>query len=228
MKTKGVQSHIITAAGLAPPIFDLPGRHSEVFKAFYLFLENDFPLDLSGMEVIGGNKYSDLKVVLDVNGGKYHCELTPAVMLNHFRHTGVDELARITKFGRLYEEAVRRAFNEVVITDRVYRLHSWLDVVEGGKETASRWLQDLGGKSVGLKGPAFKDFDKDFTFRADLRGKQENVSITVQKSAIGVGDLYIELAVQLYAGAKLDDLDANYKMLLKRYSELKQELGLDG
>lgn len=227
MKCQDARWEIITASGLLPPLFDLPSRVPDIFKAFYFALESDFPLDLTGMESQGSTRYSDLKLVLDVEGGKIHCELSPAILLNHFQLTGKDALPRIKKFGRLYEAAVRRVFPDMVISDRVYRLHAWVNLEEGGKEAAVRLLSARGGKALGLRGELFKDMEKDFTIRADLKGKQQNVSYMLQKSAIEVGHLYIETAVQFLGGTDRSDPDANYEELLKRFAEIKQELGFD-
>jgi hypothetical protein len=227
MKCQVVRSHAITASGIFPPLFDLPGKVPEIFKALFSSLEHEFPLDLSGMESQGGTKYSDLKLVLDVDRGRMHCELTPVVMLNHFRDVTINDKAWIMRFGRLYEAAVKKVFPEMVVPDRVYRLHSWVKVETATPmEDALGLLEQRGTAALALKGEPFKGMKKEFTIRADLRGEKQNVSYMVQKSAIPDSHLYIETAVQFFGGRE-NEVEYHYDATLALFGEIVKELGLD-
>jgi hypothetical protein len=227
MKCQAVRNDAITASGILPPLFDLPAKVPEVFKAFFRSLESDFPLDLSGMESQGGTKYSDLKLVLDVDRGRTHCELTPAVILNHFRNVTTNDQSWIMRFGRLYEAAVKTVFPEMVVRDRVYRLHTWLRIESATPmEDALRLLEERGTAALALNGERFRGMKKEFTIRADLKGENENVSYLVQKSAIPDSQLYVETAVQFFGGRE-NDVEHHYDATLALFAELLKELGLD-
>ena len=218
-----VQSDVITASGLFPPLFELPGKTQDLFKSFFHVLERDFPLDLSGMEAHGGNRYSDLKLVLNVNNGKIRCELTPAVMLNQFRTVTINDLPRIKKFGSLYEVAVKNVFPELTISDRIYRLNTWIKVE--GVTDPLQLLEKRGATALALTDEPFRGMTKEYTIRADLKSKKENVSYLLQKSAIPDAHLYIETAVQ-FVGSE-SDVERHYAAVLARFESITKELGLN-
>jgi hypothetical protein len=149
------------------------------------------------------------------------------VMLNHFRDVTINDKAWIMRFGRLYEAAVKKVFPEMVVPDRVYRLHSWVKVETATPmEDALGLLEQRGTAALALKGEPFKGMKKEFTIRADLRGEKQNVSYMVQKSAIPDSHLYIETAVQFFGGRE-NEVEYHYDATLALFGEIVKELGLD-
>ena len=76
MKTSLEWMELAYEADFSVPLFDLPGRNTEVLRYFHRFIHPRFPLRTPDMQVMGGNALSDVCVRLTMFGGSGTIEVT--------------------------------------------------------------------------------------------------------------------------------------------------------
>ena len=78
-------------ADFSDPLFDLPGRDTEVLKALHRFIHPRFPLSSSDMQALGGNTLSDVSVRLTMLEGYGTISVTAEKFSGYFRGLTRDE-----------------------------------------------------------------------------------------------------------------------------------------
>ena len=91
MKTSLEWIEMTQEAEFSVPLFDLPGRNTEVLKALHRFIHPRFPLRSSDMQVLGGNALSDVRVQLTMFEGYATIGVTAEKLAGHFRGLRGDE-----------------------------------------------------------------------------------------------------------------------------------------
>ena len=78
-------------ADFSDPLFDLPGRNTEVLKALHRSIHPRFPLRSSDMQALGGNTLSDVSVRLTMFEGHGTISVTAEKFSGYFRGLKRDE-----------------------------------------------------------------------------------------------------------------------------------------
>ena len=78
-------------ADFSDPLFDLPGRNTEVLKALHRSIHPRFPLRSSDMQALGGNTLSDVSVRLTMFEGHGTISVTAETFSGYFRGLKRDE-----------------------------------------------------------------------------------------------------------------------------------------
>jgi hypothetical protein len=169
------------------PVFGLGHQASEIMEAFYNALHSMERLGLKDLLTFGGNSYADLKLTINLRGGAGRIDITPGFLIVEFNPRDLDAKERF----QLYEDTLRKALKDVVISERLMRARLWL-VCEGSSQAVEAFLGEKGNAALKLDQGAYATLKKQFSFQFrgldTLEGKR--IGLTMEPS-LHEGDLFL-------------------------------------
>ncbi len=119
-------------AEFSSPLFDLPGRNTELLKALHQLIHPRFPLRTADMHALGGSALSEVRVRVTMFGGNGTIEVTPEKLSIRFNGLGSEQnLAICNECLALAEQGLKRALPETVIAMVTVQLTQALRLGDG-------------------------------------------------------------------------------------------------
>ena len=151
MKTSLEWMEMTYEAEFSVPLFDLPGRNTELLKCLHRFIHPRFPLRTTDMHAFGGNALSDVCVRLTMFGGSGTIEVTADKL--SIRFTGLRQEQDVNICNEciaLAEQALRSALPDVVV--RIVTIRPTLSLRLGdGSMDARNYLRRVVKPGVDLE-----------------------------------------------------------------------------
>ncbi len=130
-------------AEFSVPLFDLPGRTTELMRALHQFIHPRFPLRTTDLQVSGGNALSDVCVRVTMFGGNGTIEVTVEKLSMRFNGLRSEQdLAICNECFALVVQALKGAFPQVVIATVAVRSTLSLRLGDGSVD-ARDFLQQV-------------------------------------------------------------------------------------
>ena len=108
---------LVYEAEFSVPLFDLPGRNTELLKSLHQSIHPRFPLRTRDLHVFGGTALSDVCVRVVMFGGNGTIEVTAERLSMSFNGLrGEQDIAICNECLALVEQALKRALPEAEIT----------------------------------------------------------------------------------------------------------------
>lgn len=102
-------------AEFSVPLFDLPGRNTELLKSLHRFIHPRFPLRATDLHAFGGNALSDVRIRVTMFGGNGTIEVTAEKLSIRFNNLRSEQDVNIcNECIAMAEQALRSALPEVV------------------------------------------------------------------------------------------------------------------
>ncbi len=208
---------------LSPPMFTLPTRAPDVMEVLHGHLSAQYPMRAEDYQIAGGSNYSDFKVTVK-SANTMQVDIGAVGFYIHL--INLREAQQFKELATIVQETLTALYPKIAPVDSLIHLHGWL-TVEGGTPSVEAMLRERGAQALKLN--SFGDFEKDYTFRADLKKIDGAVSISwiLQKSVVNGSDLYADVKVGFNASYLEKSMAVQFDAAEAMAKQLLQDFGLE-
>lgn len=213
------------------PVLKLGLLATSVFENFYRRIGQTQKLNMTDLQSFGGTSYADLKLSIRTFGGEGRVDVTPTALIvevNDVVRTR-ESVNAIKEHLQVCEASLQSAIPDVQLAERLLRTNLWLDS-DGGADSVNKFMAARGNAALKLDQGPYAALKKDYTLQfegLDLE-KATRIGLTMQRSYVDVGDLYLQFDHSITGSPELQQSSDDH--IVKAEEELKallDHLGLE-